>query len=119
MPGGDQTGPTGMGAMTGRGAGYCSGSPVPGYMNWIPGRGFRGGRGRGWRHRHYATDVPARQWGARGHGIPNAPAFASSIADRGQEIELLQRRLEDLKTMLEDVSRRIGQLAAESPAREG
>lgn len=25
MPGGDRTGPTGMGPMTGRGLGYCSG----------------------------------------------------------------------------------------------
>ncbi len=30
MPGGDQTGPMGMGPMTGRGAGYCNGFAVPG-----------------------------------------------------------------------------------------
>jgi len=33
MPGGDRTGPAGMGPMTGRAAGYCAGYPVPGYMN--------------------------------------------------------------------------------------
>ncbi len=51
MPGGDGTGPGGMGPMTGRAAGYCAGYPVPGYMNPIPGGygyGFgRGGWGRG------------------------------------------------------------------------
>ncbi len=49
MPGGDRTGPAGLGPMTGRAAGYCAGYSVPGYMNPIPGRGFFGrGRGRGW-----------------------------------------------------------------------
>jgi len=44
MPGGDGTGPAGMGPMTGRAAGYCAGYPVPGYMNPVPrmGVGFRG-----------------------------------------------------------------------------
>ena len=46
MPGGDRTGPLGWGPMTGRGAGYCAGYPVPGYLNPIPGRGWFGvGRG--------------------------------------------------------------------------
>jgi len=36
MPGGDRTGPTGMGPMTGRTAGYCAGYPLPGYMNPLP-----------------------------------------------------------------------------------
>ncbi len=47
MPGGDRTGPSGLGPKTGRAAGYCAGYPTPGYMNSIPGRG-RGGFGRGW-----------------------------------------------------------------------
>jgi hypothetical protein len=41
MPGGDGTGPVGSGPMTGRAAGFCAGYPVPGYMNPIPGPGFR------------------------------------------------------------------------------
>ena len=49
MPRGDRTGPRGLGPMTGRAAGYCSGSQVPGYMNPMPGfPGPRFGRGRGW-----------------------------------------------------------------------
>ena len=33
MPGGDRTGPMGMGSGTGRAAGYCAGYPTPGFMN--------------------------------------------------------------------------------------
>ena len=33
MPGGDRTGPAGMGPMTGRVAGFCAGYPLPDYMN--------------------------------------------------------------------------------------
>ena len=47
MPGGDGTGPMGMGPMTGRGAGFCGGSGVPGFASRGPGLGF--GRGRGGR----------------------------------------------------------------------
>ncbi|MBN1863537.1 MAG: DUF5320 domain-containing protein [Victivallales bacterium] len=36
MPGGDGTGPMGMGSMTGRAAGFCAGYGVPGYMNPMP-----------------------------------------------------------------------------------
>ena len=43
MPGGDRTGPGGMGPMTGRAAGYCAGYQVPGFMNPVLGRGFGGG----------------------------------------------------------------------------
>ena len=36
MPWGDGTGPWGLGPRTGRGAGFCSGYPVPGFMNrWV------------------------------------------------------------------------------------
>jgi hypothetical protein len=47
MPRGDRTGPSGLGPMTGRAAGYCAGYPVPGFMNPIRGFGRGPGRGRG------------------------------------------------------------------------
>jgi len=50
MPYGDGTGPQGMGPMTGRGAGYCTGAGRPGFMNSVLGRiwpGFQRGFGRG------------------------------------------------------------------------
>lgn len=52
MPGGDGTGPAGMGPMTGRAAGYCAGYPVPGFMNPAPGVG-------GWPRGEYFAGVPA------------------------------------------------------------
>jgi len=72
MPGGDGTGPAGMGPMTGRAAGFCAGYGVPGYMNPIGGRGFYGrgafGRGRGWRNWYWATGMPG--WARAGVGLP-------------------------------------------------
>jgi hypothetical protein len=47
MPAGDGTGPMGMGPMTGRGTGFCSGFGAPGYANPVPGRSFGWGRGFG------------------------------------------------------------------------
>ena len=40
MPRGDRTGPMGFGPMTGRGAGYCAGFGMPGFMNPVGGQGF-------------------------------------------------------------------------------
>ncbi len=48
MPGGDRTGPAGMGPMTGRGAGFCAGYGTAGYMNNAGNcNGGCGGRGLG------------------------------------------------------------------------
>jgi len=35
MPRGDRTGPSGLGPLTGRGAGYCSGSVLPGSASGV------------------------------------------------------------------------------------
>ena len=74
MPGGDRTGPAGMGPMTGRAAGFCAGYPMPGYVNPVGGlgyggwgRGFRGG-GRGHRNWFYATGLPG--WSRTAQGMP-------------------------------------------------
>ncbi|MBN1898172.1 MAG: DUF5320 domain-containing protein [Spirochaetes bacterium] len=62
MPGGDRTGPLGMGPMTGRGLGFCAGYASPGYLNpsFGLGRGMGFGRGRGrgrgfWRWGYYGN----------------------------------------------------------------
>ncbi|MGC9334310.1 MAG: DUF5320 domain-containing protein [Anaerolineae bacterium] len=131
MPAGDGTGPMGMGPMTGRGAGFCSGYEAPGWANPVPGRGFglgwgrggawggRGGWGGGWRHRnwYYATGVPgwARYgygpaWGAPpawGYG-PGAPA-----PDAEQETEFLRQQAEWLKQQLDAIGQRIEELSKE------
>jgi hypothetical protein len=45
LPGGNGTGPLGLGPLTGRKAGFCAGYTAPGYQNPLPGFGW--GRGTG------------------------------------------------------------------------
>ena len=90
MPGGDGTGPEGLGPMTGRAVGYCAGYPVPGYMNPVRFRGvgfwrrpYLGwgagfGRGRGWRRMYYATGLPG--WARFGYPGWAAPAYWPATA---------------------------------------
>lgn len=49
MPNGDGTGPDGRGRMTGRGAGYCSGSRRPGSQSNSPRQGLGRALGNGLR----------------------------------------------------------------------
>ena len=117
MPGGDRTGPMGMGPMTGRGAGYCAGSPAPGFMNrgagFGRGVGFgRGGGGRGWRNRFYATGLTARQragaFGANAFTGPAAPAAEP------REVDILQAQADQLSAALEEVKQSIERLQRRS-----
>ena len=52
MPWGDRTGPSGMGPMTGRAAGYCAGYAMPGYATMMHGWGGGFGRRGGWGRRN-------------------------------------------------------------------
>ncbi|NWF91176.1 MAG: DUF5320 domain-containing protein [Ignavibacteriaceae bacterium] len=118
MPGGDRTGPLGLGSRTGRAAGYCMGGGMPGYFNPSPGRGRgagwgrgfgasggggwgRGGGGRGWRHMFHATGLPG--WLRSGAG-------PSGEIDPGTEKEVLSRRVEALQSELEAIQKRLGEL---------
>ena len=122
MPGGDGTGPAGMGPMTGRAAGYCAGYPVPGYMNPIPGRGYFGwgrgggfgrgrGGGRGQRNWYYATGLPGWQRAAIGYpafGAGSYPYTPNSTPK--EEIDILKDQADFLKQQLQDVQERISTL---------
>ncbi|HOK04767.1 MAG TPA: DUF5320 domain-containing protein [Victivallales bacterium] len=107
MPRGDGTGPMELGPMTGRGAGYCAGFNVPGFMNngqyWI-GRGFfcRGGRGRGYRNMYYATGLPG--W-ARGNINTPAPNQNPDI-----EKQYLKNYAESLEKELSQIKARIDEI---------
>ena len=123
MPGGDRTGPMGMGPLTGRGAGFCAGYDAPGYGNPIPGRGFgrhfwgrgwRGG-GRGWRHWYYATGLPG--WMRLGFGWPAPPmaaAWGAGPMPSEQELQVLRDHAEALKAEVDQISVRIEELEKES-----
>ena len=132
MPGGDGTGPGGMGPMTGRAAGYCAGYAVPGFANPIAGRGFggfgRGGGGWGRRNRFYATGLTGWQragYGYPAYGVPpagyaaSAPAapygvpFAPTMSAQ-QELDQLKGQAEYFEDALDGIKKRIEEIEAET-----
>jgi hypothetical protein len=101
MPRGNGTGPNGMGPMTGRGAGFCSGANSPGYMNVgragqyglgnrrFFGRGFRGaGVNRGFASGAYVN-----------------PMYSTEVeqTDLENEITFLKNQLKNLEDRLANV----------------
>jgi len=116
MPRGNRTGPMGMGPMTGRSAGYCAGYDSPGFMSPQPGRMFgaglgggfwggRGGRGRGWRHMYWATNLPGRMRPGRGGMIPGAEVSS------GTERQYLQEQAGALQAQLDAIKKRVDELS--------
>lgn len=129
MPGGDGTGPGGMGPMTGRAAGYCAGYAVPGFTNPIAGRGFwgwgRGGGGWGRRNRFYATGLTGWQRAAYGYGafgggvpygVPYVAPFAPTVTAE-QELEQLKGQAEYFEDALDGIKKRIEELEAKGKDR--
>lgn len=131
MPGGDRTGPTGAGPMTGRAAGYCAGYPVPGYMNSVGGRGFFGrgmgrGGGRGFRHWCYATGLPG--WARTGYGMPAWGDTVNPYAYGGvqvtptilpqQELDALKGQAEYLEDTLDGVKKRIEEIESQKSSKD-
>jgi hypothetical protein len=105
MPRGDRTGPAGFGPMTGRGAGFCGGSAIPGYLNrpgWMGGDYGTRGR-RGWRHRYYATGMP--RWAWTGYTQRQPPPE--------EELATLKQQAEWLKEELDEINRRIEELESD------
>jgi uncharacterized protein DUF5320 len=106
MPRGDRTGPNGMGSMTGRGAGYCTGNGMPGYANpgSVQGMGFGfgrgGGRGRG-----------CRNWfggvGGTGFNVPVAPY--QSLAPEAEK-QALKNQAEMLQTEMANIKKRLEEM---------
>lgn len=124
MPGGNRTGPKGMGPMTGRAAGYCGGFGMPGYANPASGRGagigFGRGRGcaggrRGWRNMFYATGHPGwMRFGGYGAAY-DYPAPYGKL-DPEFEKQALKNQAEALQTELELIKKRLGEVETESAA---
>ncbi len=128
MPGGDRTGPMGMGSMIGRGAGYCAGSEVPGYANPIPGRGSgmgfgrgRGARGRGfgggrgWRDMFCATGLPGWiRFG--GYATPFGYPTPYQKPDPEMEKQALKNQAEALQSELDFIKKRLDEIETGSTA---
>ena len=108
--------------MTERGAGYCGGSGMPGFMKAVGGQGFWGrGGGRGWRHWFHATGLPgwARAgWGLAARGAAPYPCAAPISPEAGEEAELetLKAQAGSLERTLQVLRRRIEKLEGESKA---
>lgn len=125
MPGGDRTGPYGAGSMTGRGAGFCAGYTVPGYVNPVGGRGFFGlgrgggrGRGRGYRNMFWATGMPG--W-IRSYGAPaarpvgtNYDPFPGASISPEQEAEALKNQVQYMQGSIDALNERIRELETSS-----
>jgi hypothetical protein len=99
MPGGDRTGPMGGGPRTGRGAGVCAGTGMPGYEyrgfgRGIGGRGFgRGwGRGRGARFSTWRQNTPISQ----PDPVDERQMLEQEASYFKHEIEQIQNRLNEL-----------------------
>ena len=120
MPGGDGTGPMGMGPMTGRAAGYCAGYAVPGFMNPMPGRGMgwgrgmgfgRGfGRGRGWRAA--AWGYPATAYAPAAAFPPYGAATYAPPMPAEAELQTLRTQADYFASALEEIRKRIEELQA-------
>ncbi|MBN1395131.1 MAG: DUF5320 domain-containing protein [Pirellulales bacterium] len=131
MPGGDRTGPMGLGPMTGRGAGYCAGFAFAGYVNPVAGRGFWGwgrgnwgwGRGGGWGRGRwlrwcYAPGMVG--WPTAAVGWPaafgswSATPYISpfSAMTRQQELDALKGQAKYFEDVLDGLRKRIEQLEA-------
>jgi len=104
MPGGDRTGPMGFGPGTGRGAGLCSGDPVPGYLNPIPGRGF------GWGFGHCRGFGGGMGWGRRTRLGWTPWHWQATPQD---ERNFLENQMQVLKDQLGMIKQRLDELGAQ------
>ena len=111
MPGGDRTGPWGMGPRTGRAAGYCAGFDAPGFANPWPGRGagFGRGMGRGWGRG--PVRGPVRGFG-RGRPGPWADGYGAYYPQAG-ESQWLKDEIAGLTEQLEFLKQRLSELSAD------
>ncbi|MCD6307770.1 MAG: DUF5320 domain-containing protein [Candidatus Latescibacteria bacterium] len=118
MPGGDRTGPSGFGPMTGRAAGFCAGYPSPGYSSsqggMGMGRGRGGGRGfgRGFRRGGvgaYPSPAPTYVNPAPFYQEPYLPQVGTASGELGalrSQAEILSRTLEDIGKRIESLERK-------------
>jgi hypothetical protein len=101
MPGGDRTGPAGLGPMTGRAQGYCSGNTEPGYTNPGYGRGLGRGLGRGF----------GRGYWGRGKGFGRMGYYPEPFYPRGptreEEKTYLEKMVKGLEEEIKAIKERI------------
>lgn len=105
MPRGDRRGPDGLGAMTGRGMGFCAGYNTPGFINNAQGYGM----GRRGINRLGAGRGMGRGFGWRSQ--PVYPAFPTEPTySKEQELEILKNQAEAMKASLDSITNRIEEI---------
>ena len=124
MPGGNRTGPTGAGPMTGRAAGYCAGNPAPGYANvGFGNRGFGRGRGLGFGRGPGQGMGRGMAWGrnmqfqAPNAGYGFTPPYGATNAvpsDPEQTLSALKGEAQSLEQSLNSIKQRIAELESAS-----
>ena len=108
MPGGDGTGPAGMGSMTGRAMGFCAGYAGPGYAYPAGARGYFGrGRGRGF-GRGYGRGYGRGRAGYGAQAYDDAPFVPSMTAQ--QELGDLKGQAEYLEESLDGIRKRMEEI---------
>lgn len=117
MPGGDRTGPLGMGSKTGRGLGYCAGYPAPNFIP--PGQGYGLGRGRGF-GRGLARGMGfGRFFGWRQRGFRGFWEYPYQSFTQEDEVRYLENQAEAIKEELSSIKTRLDELKkAEEKPRE-
>jgi len=108
MPGGDRTGPWGLGPRTGRAAGYCTGYNMPGYTK----PGFGRGRGRGFGRGFWGR---GRGFGWRGIYPYPAPYYPETIPEPTCEEEkaYLEDMVKGLEEEIKNIRQRLSELSKE------
>ncbi len=120
MPGGDRTGPRGLGSMTGRGLGYCAGYDTPGYTKgfgigraWGGGRGRGLGYGRGWGYRIPVYSPPGVYAPVYTPGIIPKISPENQLSLLKQDKEYLESEMTGIKSAIDDISKKITELEKE------
>jgi uncharacterized protein DUF5320 len=104
MPGGDGTGPIGIGQRTGRRMGFCNGYNSPGFANF--GFGFRQGMGmkfgQGMRFRFNRIN--------EFEPIQEKPTTNQELENLEQDSKQIEKEQQQLKNELESVQNKIKEL---------
>ena len=112
MPGGDRTGPMGMGPMTGRGAGYCAG-----YPDVIPGRGLGLGRGLRRGRGYMGSGSGFRRFQGDAYiGARYYQGFNPEGVTPEQEADALKRQAKFMQDEIIAINKRVNEL--ESPEKK-
>jgi hypothetical protein len=111
MPGFDQTGPMGAGAMSGGGRGHCNPAMAGNIPAYAGGYGY--GRGLGLRRGFRGGCGPGKgrgRAGGRGYGWVPPVAGPAYPMDAASEMDMLKADADYLKKSLEAIEKRIEEL---------